>query len=157
MMRAMRLMMSWVILIFYSCQKEEIPQDFLEKYHNTYWEAEDGGSQNIGFYNDPLQFIFTASCSRAGFGDFVIEGADDFLITKNTLNELHFSIVFLEECDPTIYLNWKVETFDNILILTRKRLVGYRECVMYKDGGDFSTGFRLQEKTLDEVCAVSSF
>jgi hypothetical protein len=157
MMRAMRLMMSWVILIFYSCQKEEIPQDFLEKYHNTYWEAEDGGSQNIGFYNDPLQFIFTASCSRAGFGDFVIEEADDFLITKNTLNELHFSIVFLEECDPTIYLNWKVETFDNILILTRKRLVGYRECVMYKDGGDFSTGFRLQEKTLDEVCAVSSF
>jgi hypothetical protein len=157
MMRAMRLMMSWVILIFYSCQKEEIPQDFLEKYHNTYWEAEDGGSQNIGFYNDPLQFIFTASCSRAGFGDFVIEEAGDFLITKNTLNELHFSIVFLEECDPTIYLNWKVETFDNILILTRKRLVGYRECVMYKDGGDFSTGFRLQEKTLDEVCAVSSF
>ena len=157
MIRAMRLMMSWVILIFYSCQKEEIPQDFLEKYHNTYWEAEDGGSQNIGFYNDPLQFIFTASCSRVGFGDFVIEEADDFLITKNTLNELHFSIVFLEECDPTIYLNWKVETFDNILILTRKRLVGYRECVMYKDGGDFSTGFRLQEKTLDEVCAVSSF
>ena len=85
MMRAMRLMMSWVILIFYSCQKEEIPQDFLEKYHNTYWEAEDGGSQNIGFYNDPLQFIFTASCSRAGFGDFVIEEADDFLITKNVL------------------------------------------------------------------------
>ena len=98
--------------------------------------------------------VYTASCNRAGFGDFVIEDVDDFLITKNTLDELHFSIVFLEECDPTIYLDWKVKTYiDDILILTRKKLIGYRNCEIYKDGGDFSTPFRLNEKKLDEVCA----
>lgn len=145
-----------IVLIagFGSCEKENIPKNFLEKYHNTYWEADDGGFSNIGFYNDPLKFVYTASCTRAGFGDFVIEDVDDFLITKNTLDELHFSIVFLEECDPTIYLDWKVKTYiDDILILTRKKLIGYRNCQIYKDGGDFSTPFRLNEKKLDEVCA----
>ena len=73
-----------------------------------------------------------------------------FLCNLNCL----FSIVFLEECDPTIYLDWKVKTYiDDILILTRKKLIGYRNCEIYKDGGDFSTHFRLNEKKLDEVCA----
>ena len=107
---------------FVSCEKENIPENFLEKYHNTYWEVDDGGFSNIGFYNDPLKFVYTASFTRAGFGDFIIEDVDDFLITKNTLDLLHFSIVFLEECDPTIYLDWKVKTYiDDILILTRKK------------------------------------
>jgi hypothetical protein len=146
----------WLVLVagLVCCDKESLPQNFLEKYDNTYWEADDGGSSNIGFYNDPLKFVYTASCTRAGFGDFVIDEADDFLITKNTLDELHFSIVFLEECTPTIYLEWKVKTYeDDILILTRKKLIGYRNCELYKDEGDFSTPFRLNEKTLDEVCA----
>ena len=143
------------VLGLMSCEKENLPQNFLEKYNNTYWEADDGGSSNIGFFNDPLQFVYTSSCTRAGFGDFTIEDIDDFIITKNTLDELHFSIVFLESCDPIIYLDWKVKAYaDNILFLTRKKLIGYRDCEVYKDGGDFSTPFRLQEKTLDEVCAA---
>ena len=81
-----------IVLIagFGSCEKENIPKNFLEKYHNTYWEADDGGFSNIGFYNDPLKFVYTASWTRAGFGDFVIEDVDDFLITKNTLDEFKY-------------------------------------------------------------------
>ena len=139
-----------------SCEKERLPQNFLEKYHNSFWLADDGGDQNIGFYDDPLHFVYTAYCTRAGFGDFTIEQATDFLITKNTLDEFHFSILFIEECNPPIYLNWKVKAFeDNILSLTRKRLIGYRACEPYKDGGDFTTYFRRQEKTLEEVCSES--
>ena len=53
-----------------SCEKERLPQNFLEKYHNSFWLADDGGDQNIGFYDDPLHFVYTAYCTRAGFGDF---------------------------------------------------------------------------------------
>jgi hypothetical protein len=35
---------------FVSCEKENIPENFLEKYHNTYLEAYDDG-----FYNRPTQ------------------------------------------------------------------------------------------------------
>ena len=147
------------IVLMLGCTKEKLPTTFLEKYNNTFWEAADGGSSNLGFYDDPFQFIWTQYCSVAGFGDFTITTPDDFIITKNTPEALYFSIVFITECDPIIYLDWKVDAYEEeqLIMLTRKKLIGYKNCELYKDGGDFSTGYYRSEKNLDAVCNQTFF
>jgi len=154
-------MKKWVVLLLLmmGCEKEIVPTTFLEKYDNTFWEAADGGLSNIGFFNDPIQFVWTQSCKVPGFGEFTLETPDDFIITKNTLNELHFSIVFITDCDPIIYLDWKVQSFDeeDLIMLTRKRLIGYKDCELYKDGGDFTTGYYRSKLGLDAICKATTF
>ncbi|MEK9740257.1 MAG: hypothetical protein VW262_03625, partial [Flavobacteriaceae bacterium] len=118
-----RLIFLHYIVLMMGCSKEKLPSTFLEKYHNTFWEAADGGNSNLGFYDDPIQFIWTQYCSISGFGDFTINTPEDFIITKNTPEALYFSIVFITECDPIIYLDWKVDAYEEeqLIMLTRKR------------------------------------
>ena len=46
---------------------------------------------------------------------------------------------------------------EQLIMLTRKKLIGYKNCELYKDGGDFSTGYYRSEKKLDAVCNQTFF
>lgn len=75
-------------------------------------------------------------------GDFTINTPTDFLINKNGLNELHFSIFF------------KSFYYELLIMLTRKRLIGYRDCKVYKGVGDFTLVYFRSQVPFNAICKI---